>query len=139
MSQLFLGYVVVTGEGEYRKSIYRTAIGNPQITVSDSATTLTNAEDTAYWLVSLLEDEGVNTYAQIPDGIPTDVKEDIETMFADVVTDAVSDSKSAIKLSLLDSYLHAGYDDPVLTLKAVVTAAGVKSVIYFPLVDNGPA
>lgn len=138
MSQLFLGYVVAVAEDDYRKSIYRTAIGSPQTTQSDSADTLTNAEDTAYWLVSLLEDEGVNTYAQIPDGIPADVKLDIQTMFTDVAADVQDGLKSSIKLSLLDQYLHAGYDDPVLTLKAVITSAGVKSVTYFPLIENDP-
>lgn len=135
MPQIFLGYVKVLGD-EYRRSIWRAAIGTPTVTGSDRADNTRDAADTFNWLTELLENEAINTFHPLPDGIPMYVKDDISAMFSTVLLDAVEGKKSSIKLSLVDR-LNNGFTNEVLTLKAVITSAGVKSVAYFPLEVDG--
>ena len=138
MPQVFLGYVKVIGS-EYRRSIWRAAIGTPTVTGSDRADNLHDANEVMNWLEDLLENNAINTFHPLPDGIPMYVKDDIAAMLTTVVADAEEGKKSSIKLSLVD-HLNENYDNVVLTLKAVITSAGVKSVAYFPLeADEEPA
>lgn len=98
----------------------------------DCVDNLYDVNEVMNWLEDLFENNVINMFYFLFDGIFMYVKDDIVVMFIIVVVDVEEGKKFFIKLLLVD-YLNENYDNVVLIFKVVIIFVGVKFVVYFLL------